>query len=1074
MTLNGKKSQLLQICFCRTVPVPPSLTLGGEPVPVVDAAKGLGFILDKDLSFNEQVHSMVTKASRRLYYLRLLTKQGMSVSDLTQVYLALIRPVLEYGHVLLVGCSKQQELAIERVQRRALRIISLGGRREVPNLPTLRERRELAAVKLLKAMLNADHPLHDLVEGLTSTGRPLRNAGGLRVPMARTSRLQRGNIQMTAGNPEFEHAFYSNDVISDMVEHDSDDFRVDCELCRHWGLSRRTGAKQNCAGGVEERRGRSRFFAGAKQNGAGAKQNGGGEEEGVSWGIPSGSPWTPPGTWQLPGRAVRAGTYHTPHGSIRETDRAPDGSLTETGRQGVQMFININYKTPQRRPEHNQAPTGSRKGTFNCDPDSRRTLGVMPPAGVYAEDMPNGRRFKLMNRDEGGYKLSHVWDCILAEKAPPTLALNSGELQNSSSKNTMKIPTLVLAIILATGIAGEYVDMEKLLRHLRLLTGGPLPELDRLVEGAYQINTGCLVNLDLSGCRLEISTDPESCADVRLFLSTVLPNLSLEDYNNGVASDLLDVALHSGYIDRCPAFLATTTTPDHDYPEHLMNQVALELSKGLGLAFTLKLSDGVPFGTFFLGFDGSSVSVLFGQEFAVHVSGSAVIGDWSSNVEMIVGRMQKKLVMAAGVTLSNICIVPVVSKLTGGALDISVIPGANCGQDVFCKVVKRLLGPDIKLKLLATLTTVSDLYMKAVVGTPVTLADGIELQEVGVEIKNDVAIPAGFILRGTLKILRFRYGADLKLDSTSLYAEMTVDSFGIGKEGLIHISGSSSKTGPVLKVDISWVPIRAKLLIDGTITAFDIQSSATISMDESKTYFSIEGKFLNKFQTSIAIEASYGDLEKAEFLVTGKFKNDLMSTLRDRVKEFLDNLMKEANQALGTARSDVQKAQQKCNDARGPFESAQEKTAKVAVKATKHTLEVAKLAIRAAREVVENSRWTLDAAKAVLKGTEVTVHQACTLGLRAADEALGIVEKTHKFGIKLTEKVTGVVGRVLDIKEMGFSASVAVAQKGSFVGWMKASFFGNDPVMMDIKIEIYSIEDMVKNICNEIKGILGV
>ncbi|KAI8485213.1 hypothetical protein Bbelb_371380 [Branchiostoma belcheri] len=35
----------------------------------------------------------------------------------------------------------------------------------------------------------------------------------------------------------------------------SHDFRVDCELCRHWGLSRRTGAKQNCAGGVEERRG---------------------------------------------------------------------------------------------------------------------------------------------------------------------------------------------------------------------------------------------------------------------------------------------------------------------------------------------------------------------------------------------------------------------------------------------------------------------------------------------------------------------------------------------------------------------------------------------------------------------------------------------------------------------------------------------------------------------------------------------------------------------------------------------------------------------------------------------------
>ncbi|KAI8510815.1 hypothetical protein Bbelb_117310 [Branchiostoma belcheri] len=57
----------------------------------------------------------------------------------------------------------------------------------------------------------------------------------------------------------------------------------------------------------------------------------------------------------------RSAPYRKPHGSRRETDRAPDGSLTETGRQGDQ---------------------------------NRRTLGVMTSAGVYAEDMPNGRRFK--------------------------------------------------------------------------------------------------------------------------------------------------------------------------------------------------------------------------------------------------------------------------------------------------------------------------------------------------------------------------------------------------------------------------------------------------------------------------------------------------------------------------------------------------------------------------------------------------------------------------------------------------------------------------------------------------------
>ncbi|XP_078603982.1 uncharacterized protein LOC144877809 [Branchiostoma floridae x Branchiostoma japonicum] len=191
MTLNGCKSQLLQICFNKTVPVPPTLSLGGKPVPCVESAKGLGFIMDRHLTFNEQVNSMVTKASRRLHYVRLLTKQGTSVDDLIQVYITLVRPMLEYAHVLLVGCSKEHERAIERVQRRALRIISLGGRRTVPALPTLKERREAAAVKLLKAMLEESHPLHDLVPPTRTmaTGRSLRNKSELTIPKARTKRL---------------------------------------------------------------------------------------------------------------------------------------------------------------------------------------------------------------------------------------------------------------------------------------------------------------------------------------------------------------------------------------------------------------------------------------------------------------------------------------------------------------------------------------------------------------------------------------------------------------------------------------------------------------------------------------------------------------------------------------------------------------------------------------------------------------------------------------------------------------------------------------------------------------------
>ncbi|KAI8491356.1 hypothetical protein Bbelb_309890 [Branchiostoma belcheri] len=87
----------------------------------------------------------------------------------------------------------------KEVQRRALKIISLGGRRNFPDLPTLRERRELAAVKLLKRMLSPDHPLHDLVPGARSdsTGRCLRNSGGITVPKARTNRLYNSFIHCT-------------------------------------------------------------------------------------------------------------------------------------------------------------------------------------------------------------------------------------------------------------------------------------------------------------------------------------------------------------------------------------------------------------------------------------------------------------------------------------------------------------------------------------------------------------------------------------------------------------------------------------------------------------------------------------------------------------------------------------------------------------------------------------------------------------------------------------------------------------------------------------------------------------
>ena len=59
------------------------------------------------------IEFIVAKASKRLYFLRVLKRSGVGVNSLIQVFFACIRPILEYA------CQKE----VERIQKRALRII---------------------------------------------------------------------------------------------------------------------------------------------------------------------------------------------------------------------------------------------------------------------------------------------------------------------------------------------------------------------------------------------------------------------------------------------------------------------------------------------------------------------------------------------------------------------------------------------------------------------------------------------------------------------------------------------------------------------------------------------------------------------------------------------------------------------------------------------------------------------------------------------------------------------------------------------------------------------------------------
>ena len=77
-----------------------------------------------NLKWNTFIEGMISKASKRLHIIRVLKRNGVSVTDLKHIYTALIRSVLEYcapvWHTQIPTFLSDE---LKKVQRRALRIL---------------------------------------------------------------------------------------------------------------------------------------------------------------------------------------------------------------------------------------------------------------------------------------------------------------------------------------------------------------------------------------------------------------------------------------------------------------------------------------------------------------------------------------------------------------------------------------------------------------------------------------------------------------------------------------------------------------------------------------------------------------------------------------------------------------------------------------------------------------------------------------------------------------------------------------------------------------------------------------
>jgi hypothetical protein len=73
------------------------LILGGRDIERVTSYKLLGLHVTESLKWDVHVTAVMSKASKRIYFLKQLRHAGLSVADLTTYYKSVIRQVVEYG-----------------------------------------------------------------------------------------------------------------------------------------------------------------------------------------------------------------------------------------------------------------------------------------------------------------------------------------------------------------------------------------------------------------------------------------------------------------------------------------------------------------------------------------------------------------------------------------------------------------------------------------------------------------------------------------------------------------------------------------------------------------------------------------------------------------------------------------------------------------------------------------------------------------------------------------------------------------------------------------------------------------
>ena len=198
-----------------------------------------------------------------------------------------------------------------------------------------------------------------------------------------------------------------------------------------------------------------------------------------------------------------------------------------------------------------------------------------------------------------------------------------------------------------------------------------------------------------------------------------------------------------------------------------------------------------------------------------------------------------------------------------------------------------------------------------------------------------ISIPVGLFFKGTINILGLRAFAEIKIRPTQMYVKVALSPLNVAGFFKMYASRSDRSRGPYLIADIS-ISKPPHIEASGFAEVLGIPREIKLIISSSKYEFYISGRFLRMFDAELHIQASYGKLAKAKFVVEGRFKNDLFDRIAAGVRNGLKKSANEADRHIKAAQQKIRgkkealarkervlaRAQRKLDDKKRAFDRA--------------------------------------------------------------------------------------------------------------------------------------------------------